>query len=221
MATRKAEPYRRVERINVRVWGQFVGAVALDPGYGVYVFAFDPAFQKKGIELAPLQMPLSKASLPFFFPDLPEATFKRLPAMLADALPDDFGSSLIDKFMAERGVPIASVTALDRLAYMGQRSMGALEFEPGRGPKTSRPTAIEMGGLVTAARQAVHGSFNDDDHTSAALRSIIEVGTSAGGARAKAVIAWNPVTNDMRSGQFDAPEGFEHWLLKFDGMGPD
>ena len=218
---KNAAPYRRVERINVRIWGQFVGAVALDPGYGIYVFAFDPAFQKKGIELSPLQMPLSKAALPFFFPDLPEATFKRLPSMLADALPDDFGNSLIDKFMAERGVPIGSVTALDRLAYMGQRAMGALEFEPTRGPKTSRPTAIEMGGLVNAARQAVHGSFDDEDHTSSALRSIIEVGTSAGGARAKAVIAWQPDTNEMRSGQFDAPDGFEHWLLKFDGMGPD
>jgi serine/threonine-protein kinase HipA len=217
---KKSDRYRRVERIDVYLWGKFAGAVALDPTYGVYVFAYDPNFASLGIELSPLQMPVSQHS-PFFFPDLPEATFKRLPAMLADALPDDFGNALIDRFMADRGIAANRISALDRLAYMGKRAMGALEFRPARGPATRQPTAIEMSKLVTAARQAVQGSFDNEGHSAAALRSIIEVGTSAGGARAKAVIAWNPQTDTMLSGQMAAPAGYEHWLLKFDGMGTD
>jgi len=217
---KKSDAYHRVERIDVHLWGKFAGAVALDPTYGVYVFAYDPGFASLGIELSPLQMPVSQRA-PFYFPDLPEATYKRLPAMLADALPDDFGNALIDRFMADRGIAANRITALDRLAYMGKRAMGAIEFKPAHGPKTRQPTAIEMNKLVTAARQAVQGEFDDDDHISAALRSIIEVGTSAGGARAKAVIAWNPQDNTMLSGQMAAPAGYEHWLLKFDGMGKD
>lgn len=217
---RNASAYRRVERIDVHIWGRFAGAVALDPTYGVYVFAYAPDFVSRGIELAPLHMPLASGS-PYFFPDLPEATYRRLPALLADALPDDFGNALIDRFMADRGIASSSITALDRLAYMGSRAMGALEFKPSYGPRTQKPTAIEMNNLVTIARQMVSGDFHGDGHTAAALRSIIEVGTSAGGARAKAVIAWNPRSGSMLSGQMAAPAGYEHWLLKFDGMGQD
>lgn len=221
--TKKPKPkaYKKVERIDVYVWGQFVGAVALDPKLGFYVFAFDKGFGKSGVELSPLHMPLNDTEEPYVFTDLPEITYKRLPAMLADALPDDFGNALIDRYMANKGIARSQITALDRLAYMGNRSMGALEFKPARGPKTQKPAALEMNGLVTEARNLVKGTMDDDDNTSAALRSIIEVGTSAGGARAKAVIAWNAKTQEIRSGQVDAPIGFEHWLLKFDGMGAD
>ena len=138
--------------------------------------------------------------------------------MLADALPDDFGNALINRYMADKGISTSQITSLDRLAYMGKRSMGALEFKPIRGPKTEKPAVLEMNSLVTEARKRVMGNFADDDQMSAALRSIIEVGTSAGGARAKAVIAWNKKTGEIRSGQVEASEGFEHWLLKFDGM---
>ena len=141
--------------------------------------------------------------------------------MLSDALPDDFGNALINRYMAEQGIAARDVTALDRLAYMGTRAMGALTFKPARGPIRRKPTAIELGALVEQARRAVRGAVEDDAHASAALRGIIEVGTSAGGARAKAVIALHPQTGEIRSGQLDAPEGFEHWLLKFDGMGAD
>lgn len=223
MNTKKAPPerYERVEVIKVSVWNQSVGALALDDRYGYYSFAYDPKFAKRRLELSPLQMPLSRAGNPYYFPDLAVATFKRLPAMIADALPDDFGNALITRYMAEQGIPASAVSVLDRLAYMGKRTMGALQFEPAQGPKTSHPSVIDMRDLVDAARQAVSGHFDDDGHTSAALRSIIDVGTSAGGARAKAVIAWNPSTQEMQPGQFDAPAGFEHWLLKFDGMGTD
>lgn len=214
-------PYKSVEVVEVKAWGKRVGAVAREPTKNYYAFSYDPSWVKTGIELAPIAMPLAQASEPFLFTGLPEATYKRLPALLADALPDDFGSALIDAWMADRGIRKESITALDRLAYMGKRGMGALTFGPLRGPAPSKSTAIEMGKLVDAARLAVEGDFAGDDHASKALKQIIQVGTSAGGARAKATIAWNPQTEEVRTGQFDIPEGFEAWLLKFDGMGTD
>ncbi len=219
--TKKPDPYKKVDRIEVFLWGKFVGALALDPTLNYYVFAYDKQFAKSGIELSPLHMPLNETEQPYVFTDLPEATYKRLPAMLADALPDDFGNAIINRYMAEKGISLTQVTQLDRLAYMSKRAMGALEFKPGRGPKTQKPSVLKMGSLVTEARKMLTGNIQDDDQTDAALRSIIEVGTSAGGARAKAVIAWNPETKEIRSGQVDTEEGFEHWLLKFDGMGVD
>lgn len=217
---KKAIPYKHVDRVEVYLWGQLIGAVALDPVYGYHAFRYTPEFKAAGIEPAPLHMPVGEDTT-FLFTDLPEASYKRLPAMLSDALPDDFGNALIDRYMAERGIPASAVTALDRLAYMSNRAMGALTFKPARGPATKKPVAIEMSELVTVARKAVTGSIDSDEHANAALRSIIEVGTSAGGARAKAVIAWNRDTHEIKSGQLDAPPGFEHWLLKFDGMGKD
>jgi serine/threonine-protein kinase HipA len=221
MPKKKSNPYKKVEHINVYLWGRFVGAAALDPKLGYYVFAYDKLFGRSGIEIAPLHMPLNDNEEVYVFTDLPEETYKRLPAVLADSLPDDFGNALIDRYMADKGISHNQVTQLDRLAYMGNRSMGALEFKPAHGPKNTKPTAIVMNTLVTEARKAVKGTLDGDYETDAALRSIIEVGTSAGGARAKAVIAWNPETQEIQSGQVNAEEGFEHWLLKFDGMGAD
>ncbi|MEO6623783.1 MAG: type II toxin-antitoxin system HipA family toxin [Burkholderiaceae bacterium] len=223
MATKskaKVVAYKHVDRVEVHLWGQLAGVAALDPGYGFYAFRFTPAFQATGINPSPLQMPVSENQT-YLFTDLPLETYKRLPAMLSDALPDDFGNALINRYMADRGIPEQEVTPLDRLAYMSDRAMGALQFKPARGPATHKPTAIELGKLVSEARRAVTGVIDNDDHANAALRSIIEVGTSAGGARAKAVIAWNRETDEIRAGQFAAPSGFEHWLLKFDGMGQD
>jgi len=170
-----------------------------------------------------LTMPLAlAASGPFVFPSLAEATFRRLPGLLADALPDDFGNALIDAWMAREGVASSQITSLDRLAYMGKRGLGALEFKPVRGPKAqARETAIEMAELVESARRAVLCEVDSDAHAEAALAQIIQVGSSAGGARAKAAVAWNPLTHEIRAGQFDVKQGFEHWLLKFDGVGPD
>jgi serine/threonine-protein kinase HipA len=207
--------------IEVRIWGRRVGAVAPDPNLGCYAFAYDPAWRKAAVELAPITMPLADRSAAFVFPNLPKATFHRLPAMLADALPDDFGNALIDAWMSQHGVAKSEVTTLDRLAYMGRRGMGALEFKPARGSRSESAAPLELKSLVEEARKLIDGSLSVDEHAKAALANIIQVGTSAGGARAKAVIAWNPETNQIRSGQFDAAEGFEHWLLKFDGVGKD
>lgn len=213
--------YRPVEAIEVRIWGQRVGAVALDPKLGCYAFEYAPAFVRSGIELAPFTMPLAAAREPFVFPTLPDFTYLRLPGLVADALPDAFGNSLIDAWMAGQGVEKSAITSLDRLAYMGRRAMGALEFKPVRGPAKGPTTAIELSKLVESARRAVRGGLENDALAEAALAQIIQVGTSAGGARAKAAIAWNPKTNEIRAGQFEVPPGFEHWLLKFDGVGTD
>lgn len=223
MATRRrrsAARFTHVERVEVYLWGQQVGVTALDPGYGFYAFRFTPEFRATGIDPSPLHMPVHEDRT-FLFTDLPEATYRRLPAMLNDSLPDDFGNALIDRYMADKGISAREVSSLDRLAYMSNRAMGALQFRPARGPATQKATAVELGELVSQARKAVTGSVAHEDDATAALRNIIEVGTSAGGARAKAVIAWNRNTNEIRTGQLEAPPGFEHWLLKFDGMGND
>lgn len=212
---------KSIDVIEVRAWEHLVGAVALDPSIGYYVFEYDPAWKRGAIELAPIHMPNTVPASTYVFPTLPETTYYRLPALLADALPDDFGNALIDAWMAQRGVEKAAITVLDRLAYMGKRGMGALEFHPVRGSHNESTTPIEMKELVEEARRLVEGTFAVDREAKAALANIIKVGTSAGGARAKAVIAWNPETDEVRSGQFDAALGFEHWLLKFDGIGKD
>ncbi|MEI6244996.1 MAG: HipA N-terminal domain-containing protein [Acidobacteriota bacterium] len=155
--------YKPVDVIEVRVWGHRVGAIALDPRLGYYAFEYSPAFARSGIELAPLTMPLAAAREPFIFTNLPEVTYQRLPAMVADALPDDFGNSLVDAWMAAQGVEKSAITPLDRLAYMGKRSMGALEFKPVRGPSTPS-TAVELAQLVEGARRAVHGEISTDAH---------------------------------------------------------
>ena len=226
MATRKAREraraarYTHVSRVEVYLWDELMGMVALDPAYGFYAFRYTPEFQVRGIEPAPLYLPTTLDQT-FIFTDLPSETYKRLPAMLSDALPDDFGNALIDRWMLDHGIRREEITSLDRLAYMSTRAMGAMQFKPARGPGTRTAIAIELSELVSTARRAVHGNLDRDDQARAALREIIEVGTSAGGARAKAVVAWNRQTGEIRSGQVAAPPGFEHWLLKFDGMGRD
>jgi len=205
--------HRSIDSVEVRAWDQLVGAVALDPKLGFYAFEYAPAFIRTGIELAPLAMPLAAAQRgPFIFPGLSELTYKRLPAMLADSLPDDFGNRLINAWMANQGLAAADITALDRLAYMGKRAMGALEFRPVRGPRPGPAGAIVLSDLIESLRRPT---------AAAALKQLLSVGTSAGGARAKAVIAWNPRTDEIRAGQFDVDPGFEHWILKFDGIGTD
>ncbi len=207
--------------IEVRIWGKRVGAVAPDPRLGCYVFAYDPSWRRNGVELAPITMPLADTRSTFAFPDLAEPSYKRLPGLLADALPDDFGNALIDAWMTNKGIEKRAVTTLDRLAYMGKRGMGALEFKPARGAHRESAEPLEMKSLVEAARMVINGDISGDVEAQAALANIIRVGTSAGGARAKAVVTWNSKTNQIRSGQFDAAPGFEHWLLKFDGVGKD
>jgi serine/threonine-protein kinase HipA len=209
--------YRPVDLVEVWAWGQRVGAVAPDPTTGVYVFAFTPEWVARDVELSPLVMPLRRE--PYAFPELPERTFYGLPALLADALPDAFGNALVNAWMAEQGVPLGSISPLDRLAYASDRALGALEFRPpARDAHGEPPTAIALADLVQAARLTVHGEFASDETARAALQQLIQVGTSAGGARAKAVVAFNPKTYQVRSAYAPDEVGFEQWLIKLDGV---
>jgi serine/threonine-protein kinase HipA len=212
-------PYQQVDLIEARIWGSTVGAVALDPATGYYAFEYDPAWLDRRIELAPLHMPARPGV--FVFPELAERTFRRLPALLADSLPDRFGNALVTAKLAEEGIRAEQITALDRLAYTADRGMGALEFAPPAGEMARHSTAIQLADLVVAARQAVRGEFSGDEVAHEALAQLIQVGTSAGGARAKAVVSYNPETGQVRSGQLAAPEGYQHWILKLDGVGDD
>ncbi len=206
---------------KVRLWGRTIGAVALEEGDRVATFEYDPAFARSGIEVSPLTMPLS--SRVFAFPELSRQTYYGLPGFLADSLPDKFGNALIDTWLATQNRKPDSFNAIERLCYTGQRGMGALEFSPEIGPKVSQARKIQINQLVDLAsdiltnRNDLKASFETQSRKQA-LTGILRVGTSAGGARAKAVIAWNSMTNEVRSGQVAAGKGFDYWLLKFDGV---
>ncbi|MHB8471534.1 MAG: type II toxin-antitoxin system HipA family toxin [Gammaproteobacteria bacterium] len=206
---------------EVRLWGRTIGAVSLGKDDDVAAFEYDPDFARSGIEIAPLTMPLSNRV--YTFPELSRRTFYGLPGLLADSLPDKFGHVLIDAWLATQGRQPDSFNVVERLCYTGERGMGALEFAPATGPKARQANRIQIDKLVELAsevlihRNDLRASFADESREQA-LTDILRVGTSAGGARAKAVIAWNPSTNEVRSGQIPAGEGFEYWLLKFDGV---
>jgi serine/threonine-protein kinase HipA len=206
---------------EVRLWGRTIGAVSLDESRDVAAFQYDSDFARSGIELSPLVMPLSERV--YEYPALPRNTFHGLPGLLADSLPDKFGNALIDAWLATQGRTPESFNAVERLCYTGTRGMGALEFAPVLGPKPRKASKLEVDALVRLAgevlthRGDLQGHFNEAGKEQA-LRDILSVGTSAGGARAKAVIAWNRATDEVRSGQIAAGEGFDYWLLKFDGV---
>ena len=205
---------------NVTLWRQRVGAVSWNRERAVGVFEYDPAFASAGIEISPLAMPVRAAT--YEFPTLNKETFKGLPGLLSDALPDSFGNRLINVWLAETGRKPEVFSPVDRLRYIGKRATGALEFEPAfhqqdRAHRLEIAQLVELANRALDERMQVAGELGGHDG-SAALESILSVGTSAGGARPKAVLAWNPATGEFRSGQADAPEGFEHWIMKFDGM---
>lgn len=188
----------------------------------VAAFEYDPDFARSGIEISPITLPLSRRV--YRFPELSLRTFYGLPGLLADSLPDKFGNVLIDAWLATLGRRPDSFNVIERLCYTGERGMGALEFQPATGPKARSASRIEIDKLVELASEVLSHRNNlqvsfADESREGALADILRVGTSAGGARAKAVIAWNSATNEVRSGQVAAGEGFEHWLLKFDGVG--
>jgi len=206
---------------EVQLWGRTIGAVSLEDGGQFAAFEYDPAFTRSEIEVSPITMPLSDRV--YVFSDLPQRTFHGLPGLLADSLPDRFGNALIDAWLATQGRTPDSFNAVERLCYIGARGMGELEFAPSIGPKPQQAKKIEIDALVKLASEVLtHRKNLKTTFASAsrknALNDILRVGTSAGGARAKAVIAWNRETNEVRSGQIVAGKGFDYWLLKFDGV---
>ena len=206
---------------EVQLWGRTIGAVLQEEGRHVATFQYDPTFAQSGIEISPIMMPLRKQVYEFL--ELPRAAFHGLPGLLADSLPDKFGNDLINAWLATQGRSQESFSPVERLCFTGTRGMGALEFAPVLGLKQRKSVKIEIDALVRLASQVLtHRNDLKGNFAGAAkkkaLEEILQVGTSAGGARAKAVITWNRITNEVRSGQITAGDGFEYWLLKFDGV---
>ncbi len=206
---------------QIKLWGKSIGAVSWDESTGLAHFEYEPGFINSGIEVAPLTMPLSRQI--YSFPALPRETFHGLPGLLADSLPDDFGNALINVWLANQGRSPETFNPVERLCYTGIRGMGALEYFPSQGPFMGKSESVNVKELVELAsniltkRNTLQGSF-DPDLRGDSLQDILRVGTSAGGARAKAIIVWNQKTNGVRSGQVKAGKGFSYWLLKFDGV---
>lgn len=206
---------------EVTLWGKQVGALSYDQDTRLGAFEYAPSWIRQGIEIAPIHMPLASNRI-FQFNALPYETYKGLPAVFADTLPDDFGNAVINAWLAREGRSADQFNALHRLLYTGNRGMGALEYKPVIKSTTQSSQVIELESLVTMAQQVLdqRGQFRSDltDTNPHALNDLLMVGTSAGGARAKAVIAINQDRTRIHSGQTDAPAGFEHYLLKFDGV---
>jgi serine/threonine-protein kinase HipA len=205
----------------VRLWGRQVAAVSIREGNPTASFQYEPEFAKSGFEIAPVRMPLRRE--PYRFPGLPADAFSGLPGLLSDSLPDRWGTALVNAWLASAGRAPASFDVVQRLCYVGTRGMGALEFEPAREPELKGADTLDISALVRLASEVLAErdrfvtelSENPDEE---AMKAILAVGTSAGGARPKAIIAFNEQTREVRSGQLPAPAGFTHWLLKFDGV---
>ena len=208
-----------VNLAKVYIWGEYAGAVLWNENTGSATFEYEPSFARKGWDLSPLMMPINE-NRAHSFRDLSKDTFMGLPGLLADALPDAYGKALLDRWLASLGREFAN--PVERLCYQSKRSMGALEFMPAKDDYLDESSAIEISSLVQIAAEVLSDKAdlktNLKEDTKEALINIIKVSTSAGGQRAKAVIAYNDTTGEVRSGQLEAAEGFNHWLLKLDGV---
>lgn len=217
-----------VDYAYVKIWDELVGVVRWIPERNLASFQYEPSFISKNWDLAPIKMPIAQGSRIYSFPELIQGkdssddTFKGLPGLLADSLPDKYGNKLIDKWLAQNGRPASSMNPVEKLCFIGNRGMGALEFEPAQLKAGKNTFAIEIAGLVDIARRMLSDrngfetNLKADEHK--AMLDILKIGTSAGGARPKALVAFNGKTGEIRSGQTKVPKGFEHWLLKLDGV---
>lgn len=212
-----------IRTANIFIWDEFVGAVLWNEAANTASFEYDAKFIQKKWELAPLKMPLSNSRRIFAFPELSgNETFNGLPGLLADVLPDKYGNQLINAWLAQNGRPADSMNPVEKLCFIGSRGMGALEFKPSQIKSNKRAFDIELDSLVEITqkmlnkREGFETNLQEDEQE--AMMEILKIGTSAGGARPKAIIAYNEKTGQVKSGQANAPKGFEHWLIKLDGV---
>ena len=217
-----------VDVAEVKIWGELAGAVRWDEEVQLGYFQYDAKFLQKGWDLSPIKMPIENGPRIYSFPELrkgrgeAESTFKGLPGLLSDALPDKYGNRLINIWLAQQGRPENSMNPVEKLCFIGSRGMGALEFEPAKIKARKNSFSLELDSLVDVAkkmineREAFLTHIGKDEEK--AMKNILRIGTSAGGARPKAVIAYNRKTKEVRSGQGNVPKGYEHWLIKLDGV---
>ena len=209
----KQSHYIPVRAIKVTLWGKMVGAIVpYTPGY--YAFEYDRKFLSSSLDIAPLKMPLKNGVGPYVFTEFGHNAFMGLPGVFADSLPDGFGNALINEYMRRNGIAPDMVSSLDRLAYIGNRGMGALCYEPDRNPHGNKPFVLDMRRVVEEARMMLNGKLSSMSGEKA-LREILRIGVSAGGGKAKAVVGWNRETDQFVTGDRDLPAGFEPWIIKF------
>lgn len=213
---------------EVKIWGELAGAVRWDESQQLGYFQYNPKFIQKTWDLSPIKIPITHGSRIHSFPELrkgrneTEDAFKGMPGLLADALPDKYGNKLINTWLAQQGRPENSMNPVEKLCFIGTRGMGALEFEPAQIKTETKNFTLELDSLIELAKKMLNekeaflSNLNKDEQK--AMMEILKIGTSAGGARPKAVIAYNPKTKEVRSGQGNVPKGFEHCLLKLDGV---
>lgn len=217
-----------VDVAEVIIWGESVGAVIWDKNTQLASFEYDKKFLTKLYDLSPIKMPIRERPRIYSFPELRRAkneqteTFNGLPGLLADSLPDKYGNQLIDVWLSQLGRPTNSTNPVEKLCFIGTRGMGALEFEPAQFTESKKTSPVEIKSLVEIAQKVLSNriDFNQNlrKNEKKVMHEILKIGTSAGGARPKAVIALNKKTGEVRSGQTIAPKGFEHWILKLDGV---
>jgi serine/threonine-protein kinase HipA len=212
----------------VKIWDQTVGAIAWDENRGLANFEYGPNFIESSYDLAPIKIPIKSANKIFSFPELRNSrngefnTFKGLPGLLSDVLPDKYGNQLINVWLAQEGRAENSMNPVEQLCFIGTRGMGALEFEPAQFEKSKKPFQVEINSIVNIAQKMLNQreqfETNLSNNEQQAMMEILKIGTSAGGARPKAIIAYNKDTGKVKSGQTNVPKGFEHWLIKLDGV---
>ncbi|HQO91598.1 MAG TPA: type II toxin-antitoxin system HipA family toxin [bacterium] len=217
-----------IDVAEVRIWGELAGAVKWNPGRQIASFQYSENFLRKGIDLSPIKMPVKNGNRIYSFPELrrsgmeQNSTFKGLPGLLADSLPDRYGNQLIDMWLAQNGRLEGSMNPVEQLCFIGDRGMGALQFEPAQFQSDGGVFSVEVETLVNVAKKALSQKekvgVNLHEDEKKAMNEILKIGTSAGGARPKAVIAFNKKTGEIKSGQAAVPDGFEHWLIKLDGV---
>ena len=217
-----------VDVAEFKIWGELAGAVRWDESQQMGYFQYAPKFIQKAWDLSPVKMPVAEGSRIYSFPELrkgrkeTEDAFKGLPGLLSDALPDRYGNKLINIWLAQQGRSENSMNPVEKLCFIGARGMGALEFEPAQIKTGARSFMLELDSLVEVARKMLHEReaflTNINKNEEKAMMDILKIGTSAGGARPKAIIAYNPKTGEVKSGQGNVPKGYEHWLLKLDGV---
>ncbi len=212
-----------VDAAAVKLWGELVGAIQWDPKQEIDLFEYDPNFLKNTWDIAPIKMPIEKGRQIFSFSSLKHNnTFNGLPGLLSDSLPDRYGNALMDNWIAKQGRARGSMSPIEKLCFIGTRGMGALEFEPSVLPVNKVTYKVEVDSLVNIAqkmlsqRESFKTELSKDEEK--AMMEILKIGTSAGGARPKAIIAYNKKTSEVKSGQTRAPKGFEHYLIKLDGV---
>ena len=207
-----------ISTAEIYMWGTRIGIIHKEEDRPYASFEYDRDFIRSGIQIAPIVMPLSRRI--YEFPDLAGDAFRGVPGLVADSLPDRFGNTVIKRWLAARGKTDKEFNVLDRLCYTGKRGMGALEYVPATGPEADLSEKVNVTEMVDFASRVLSSREKKKPlkAEAAGFEQLLKFGTSAGGARAKAIIAWNEKTNEIRSGQIDAGEGFDYWIMKFDGV---